>query len=618
MNNQDLAKIVKQVQKNKETNFEQLFSEIYRTIYYVSLKILSNDAEAEDVTQDIILYIYNHIEELKLPEGFNNWMNQIIYGKCHDKMRRLLNPKETQYANEYNKTAKESMNTNPEILVQVKEKEQLVLDIIQELPLKQKEVVLLYYYQQFTTPEIANILSCSLPSIQNRLFKAKKTIKKKMENSKRFHSYMALGIGPIPFITSILHKEAKKVTHNSRIQKRWAELSINRENLKTHIKLNKTNKVWFYIITLMTFGILVVTRAGLVAEQPNFLQENSQEYTILYNGGNEKQEQAMQTIKKVEELTIGNKVKMVEKETENTESDVAINTEKNTEIELDIEEGQWSVAVSDISEESIKHIWTSREQRVITNSAYLKDEELEKLKYEEKTIEETTGFTYNPDEYLKKSETVYHNVTMPDIVFWKAGSLETEKQISASEPITYFIHVENIGMVAGYNIIIKDTISQYIEFIGILGENEKNDANIENLYLEEKRTVVWKIAKLEPGEILTVAFQVKIKESKYLHNLEIHNTAYLKIAKGQGNLKTFLVDEEEYISSNNIVYILRQNNRKIPKTSDYTASILKLLILLCVSFTSILYTNKNIKNRRRMYENKSYDRLRNACNWLYL
>jgi DNA-directed RNA polymerase specialized sigma subunit, sigma24 homolog len=87
MNNQDLAKIVKQVQKNKEKYFEKLFSEIYRTIYYLSFKFLNNETETQDAAQDTLLYIYNHIEELKLPEGFNNWMNRITYNTCKNRLK---------------------------------------------------------------------------------------------------------------------------------------------------------------------------------------------------------------------------------------------------------------------------------------------------------------------------------------------------------------------------------------------------------------------------------------------------------------------------------------------------------------------------------------------------
>lgn len=51
-----------------------------------------------------------------------------------------------------------------------------------ELPIKYREVVLLYYYQEFTTKEISRLLSCSENTVKTRLRRAKVLLKDKIDS----------------------------------------------------------------------------------------------------------------------------------------------------------------------------------------------------------------------------------------------------------------------------------------------------------------------------------------------------------------------------------------------------------------------------------------------------
>ena len=62
MRNEELAIIVEKVKNDKENNFENLFSTIWDTVFYLSLSMLGNIPDAEDVTQEILIKIYESIE----------------------------------------------------------------------------------------------------------------------------------------------------------------------------------------------------------------------------------------------------------------------------------------------------------------------------------------------------------------------------------------------------------------------------------------------------------------------------------------------------------------------------------------------------------------------------
>ena len=50
-----------------------------------------------------------------------------------------------------------------------------------ELPIKYREVILLFYYQEFTSKEISELLNCSENTVKTRLRRAKDLLRKKVD-----------------------------------------------------------------------------------------------------------------------------------------------------------------------------------------------------------------------------------------------------------------------------------------------------------------------------------------------------------------------------------------------------------------------------------------------------
>ena len=613
MNNQDLAKIVKQVQINKEKYFEKLFNESYRTIYYLSLKFLNNEVEAQDVAQEIILYIYNHIEELKLPEGFNNWMNRITYNTCKNRMKQLSRRKEDDYEEVKGEQLSED---NPENVAQTKEKNKFVLDIINELPMKQKEVVLLYYYQQLTTPEIAEVLSCSLSSVQNRLYKAKKSIQNKMQNSKTYTTQQLFSIGVTPVLYKILSNEANHIVMRKIKRQIRVEIVGNKNKIEngSRSKINKhkasekkTNTVTLCLWSIAVVLLLATTALTLKSLDRIEKRGTSTVGTInkLQNKSEENQLQPMIS-DALTENTIPNldgnenvETLIIEKITERsqeTESNIQVQTEEeistkqqveapvnSTEMESEISKQNWYLF--DTSPNVQVNIWNGDIEKEFTNVAFIKDKDLEELKYAYDTLDnEENSSVYDEERYKKDSEIVYHKVASPLISLVKSSTLEQDE-------ITYYIRIENIGEVTAYNVIIKDMIPQYTEFIKMIDCQSDAKVQMESRYQEEIETIFWTIDQLGLGETLTIGFQVKIKESEYQNDREIKNIAHMKVS-GKDSDANDLLEEQNYIASNEIIHIMQQQENSIPKTGDNTSEIGMLLIVIQTTFFLIVFLLK--------------------------
>jgi RNA polymerase sigma factor, sigma-70 family len=535
MNNQDLAKIVRQVQNNKEQHFAQLFNEIHRTVYYLSYKFLDSEVEAQDVSQEIIWTIYNHIEELKLAEGFNNWMNRIIYSKCKDRVKQLAN----HYGNNYEEVdieAEQLSQGNPEKLIQMKEKNKFVLEIIEELPIKQKEVVLLYYYQQLTASEIAIILSCSLQSVQNRLHKAKKSIRNRVEKSNKYTVHQLLSISGTPILFKILCQEANKIVSKSVKKQLWSSL-VDSEGLVVRANKKQQNKVIKYKTKSVMFGIFgIVSILALLSPNTWVLKEMNLEVT---RKANKKVEQNYTQILNAEENIIPNK-ESIEK--------VKLQSSTSKQEKTDVQMESSSLEIYDISTDDTLAIWEKSREIAFIQTAILEEKDLVNSKYVYNAGDKKKNASvYEEDVYKVFSEIIYHTTVSP-VISMKHSSLLT------GNIITYYISLENIGEIVPYEIIIKDIIPEHTEFVKEIEQNIEANENIEFLYDEHTKELFWIIERLELQETKVLVFQVRIKEEKYQKNQEIRNIAYMKVVEEENSRNSLSESLESYIKSNEIVY----------------------------------------------------------------
>jgi RNA polymerase sigma factor, sigma-70 family len=611
MNNQELAKIVKRVQSNKEKYFKDLFIEIYRTIYYLSFKFLENESEAQDVSQEIMLSIYNHIDELKVPESFNRWMNRIIYSKCKDRKKQLSNRKEEDYKEVYEKLEEQTLVDNPEHVLQKKEKNEFILEVIDDLPMKQKEVILLYYYQQLTAPEIAKVLSCSVYSIQNRLYYAKKSIRERVEKSKAYTKEQLFSISGIPVLFIIFNEAAKEVAKIEMGNWLWTRFTAKKKIIGNGITSGnksmkyKTNMVRIALKISSTTLILISVSLALIVYKG--IEEKNGQIKELARIQEQSIEQKVQSVIirpnefEVTENTIPSKDGIEKRETslqpevtvvEETQDNILVQTEdKSQQVEDEsqlIEPRSGNIVLVDISTEENISIWNNKE-RIFTNSALMEDLELETSKQAHATSnKEKNEAVYEEEVYKKDSETVYHKVVGPTLSFSKSSYWEQDK-------IIYYLHIKNIGTVAANNIIIKDIVPNYTKFVQMLTPQSEVAIEVSEIYKENSETIFWLINQLNSNQEITLAFQVQVEEKEYQNNREIKNIAFLKVVENNEDIGNQLEEAQGYIESNQIVHKMQLQGEIAPQTGERTENIRVYILLMVISIIVGSYTRSKKK-----------------------
>lgn len=140
-------------------------------IYRFIRRRVDDDAQAEEITQDVLLDAYKGLGAFKGDSQLYTWLCTIANRKC---LRQPFNSLKTDV---------EMVDVvTPESLLAVKQKVEGVTVICDTLPNKQRRALLLKEYDGLSYIEISAILSCSPKYAKKLVWKAKRTIRRKMND----------------------------------------------------------------------------------------------------------------------------------------------------------------------------------------------------------------------------------------------------------------------------------------------------------------------------------------------------------------------------------------------------------------------------------------------------
>ena len=154
-----------------EKAYATLVSMYRQRIYRFIRRRVNDDAQAEEITQDVLLDAYRGLGAFKGDSQLYTWLCTIANRKC---LRQPFNSLKTDV---------EMVDmVTPESLLAVKQKVEGVVAVCDRLPNKQRRALLLKEYDGLSYVEISAILGCTPKYAKKLVWKAKKTIRKEMND----------------------------------------------------------------------------------------------------------------------------------------------------------------------------------------------------------------------------------------------------------------------------------------------------------------------------------------------------------------------------------------------------------------------------------------------------
>lgn len=214
-NNIDSKRLVIAAKNGDIECFEELYKLYYDKIYALALTIVKNSADAEDVLQVTFVKAWQNIEKLENVSAFNTWLQRIAINQCNSMLRKS-NKQEYSINDEGDDGELLQIESDLMLPEQYAERDDLSIRlraIIDELSVVQRETILLYYYNELSVEEIAQIMDCSEGTVKSRLFLARKAIKTEIEEQEKKTGekfYGIAGVALIPF-GGLFIREIKRI-----------------------------------------------------------------------------------------------------------------------------------------------------------------------------------------------------------------------------------------------------------------------------------------------------------------------------------------------------------------------------------------------------------------------
>lgn len=153
--------------------YEQITTLYLDTVYRVALNGCRTHADAEDVTQNTFIKLWQSQEYFEDLEYARKWLIRVAVNECHSLWRTPW-MKKTAYLED----------TKKEPSFSIGERSELYYAVL-ELPVKYRQIVHLYYFEEYSVKEIAELMKLTETAVQTRLLRARQKLKEALKGAWR-------------------------------------------------------------------------------------------------------------------------------------------------------------------------------------------------------------------------------------------------------------------------------------------------------------------------------------------------------------------------------------------------------------------------------------------------
>ena len=183
--------LIKKILEGKRSSFEELMKKYNRKIYTYIYHMVKEEEASIELTQDFFIKLYRVLHKYNFQYKFTTWAYRICYNLVIDYFR--ANPANISSLDDETVSPRQMVESNNYVKDDVSErleKDQLkayTWQVVERIPQKYRELVLLRYVQEMRYDEIAEITNLPVGTVRSRIFKAKKIIRKEVEKDGLFN-----------------------------------------------------------------------------------------------------------------------------------------------------------------------------------------------------------------------------------------------------------------------------------------------------------------------------------------------------------------------------------------------------------------------------------------------
>lgn len=177
---QDIV-LVEQALKGDQKAYALLLKKYRDTIYYMLLKMVKNQNDADDLTIEAFGKAFRNLSQYTSEYVFSTWLFRIASNNCIDflrKKRAITIPIDTAAESDegYSGIVIQATDLNPEEHMIKNQKTEELMEIVQQLKPRYRQLIELRYFKELAYEEIAQHMQLPLGTVKAQLFRARELL----------------------------------------------------------------------------------------------------------------------------------------------------------------------------------------------------------------------------------------------------------------------------------------------------------------------------------------------------------------------------------------------------------------------------------------------------------
>lgn len=169
-----------------ERALEELIHLFEKSVFQLALSILDDPQEADDIAQESLITAISSLKSYQDQGTFKTWLFTITLNKSRSRLRQLNSRRRLKVVIENIFAVQSQKADTPEETVIKNEKQSILWSALNSLKEKHRLPLLLRYYHDLSTAEIATILNVNEGTIFSRLYTGRERLRKELEKGSYF------------------------------------------------------------------------------------------------------------------------------------------------------------------------------------------------------------------------------------------------------------------------------------------------------------------------------------------------------------------------------------------------------------------------------------------------
>lgn len=183
----DQPELITQLQLGDETAFTKLVDEYQDMVYNTALGIVQQADDADDITQEVFIQVYQSISSFKGDSKFSTWLYRIVLSKALDHEKKKKRKKRFGFVQSlFGGDGEEQVHPvefdHPGVQAEKKESAAALFGALKKIPDNQRIAFTLHKLEGQSNREIAAIMNTSIQAVESLMSRAKTNLKKELND----------------------------------------------------------------------------------------------------------------------------------------------------------------------------------------------------------------------------------------------------------------------------------------------------------------------------------------------------------------------------------------------------------------------------------------------------